>query len=385
MKPSRKLLTLGHSYIVALNRRLANEMSRIGSVDWDITVAAPIALKGDLRPLQLQSNTDDCASIKSVSVVLDRSPQLMMYHDRLREILQQGWDLVHCWEEPYVVSGGQVAWWTPQRTPLIYFTFQNQVKHYPPPFNWIEAYAMNRATGWICAGETVAQTLRPRSGYQLPMRTIPLGVDVDWFAPSIGARQAIRQQLEWDEKVPVIGYLGRFVPEKGLDRLMRVLDHITEPWRALIVGTGAMEAALRSWASRYGDRVRICTTVHHDQVSHYLNAMDLLCAPSQTTPRWREQFGRMIIEAFACGVPVIGSDSGEIPYVIGDAGMIVAEADDRAWIKAISDLLSNPQERSRLSKTGIDRAHSVFAWPIVAKQHLEFFDAVVDLKPKAIC
>ena len=55
--------------------------------------------------------------------------------------------------------------------------------------------------------------------------------------------------------------------------------------------------------------------------------MDLLCAPSRTTPRWREQFGRMLIEAMACGVPVIASPSGEIPYVVGDAGVLVPEGD----------------------------------------------------------
>jgi glycosyltransferase involved in cell wall biosynthesis len=60
--------------------------------------------------------------------------------------------------------------------------------------------------------------------------------------------------------------------------------------------------------------------VAHDEVPAYLNAMDLLCAPSLTTPSWREQLGRMVVEALACGVPVISSDSGELPFVVADAG-----------------------------------------------------------------
>ena len=67
--------------------------------------------------------------------------------------------------------------------------------------------------------------------------------------------------------------------------------------------------------------------------------MDLLVAPSQTTPWWKEQFGRMLIEAMACGVPVIGSDSGEIPYVIGDAGMVVSDVDVAGWARAIATLV----------------------------------------------
>ena len=94
-------------------------------------------------------------------------------------------------------------------------------------------------------------------------------------------------------------------------------------WRALWVGGGAMEGMLRDWAARHGDRVRIVTGVGHDRVPGYLNAMDLLAAPSQTTPRWKEQFGRMLLEAMAAGVPVVASDSGEIPHVVKDAGRVV--------------------------------------------------------------
>lgn len=99
----------------------------------------------------------------------------MTYGWQLKQILQQRWDLIHCWEEPYILAGGQISWWTPSKTPLVYFSFQSHSKLYPPPFNWIEQYAMRRASGWICSGQTVADTLKTRQGYSLPMRLIPLG------------------------------------------------------------------------------------------------------------------------------------------------------------------------------------------------------------------
>jgi glycosyltransferase involved in cell wall biosynthesis len=175
----------------------------------------------------------------------------------------------------------------------------------------------------------------------------------------------------------VVGFLGRFVPDKGLPLLLRVLDQTSQPWRALFVGTGPMEAALRSWATRYGDRVRICTTVTHDQVPQYLNAMDTLCAPSQTMPNWREQFGRMLIEAFACGLPVIGSDSGEIPYVIDNAGIILGEKDESAWVSTLEQVLADPAYRAELGQRGRDRAHAVYQWSVVAQQHLSFFESIL--------
>jgi phosphatidyl-myo-inositol dimannoside synthase len=114
----------------------------------------------------------------------------------------------------------------------------------------------------------------------------------------------------------------------------------------------------------------------HEHVPAFLNAMDVLCAPSQTTPSWKEQFGRMIVEAFASGLPVIGSDSGEIPHVVGDAGVIVSEADVAGWSAAIGALLHNPERRAELGAQGLQRAHDKFSWAVVARRYLEFFDTI---------
>src|SRR5262249_14287218 len=138
-----------------------------------------------------------------------------------------------------------------------------------------------------------------------------------------------------------------------------------------------LESVLRRWASRHGDRVRVCTDVRHATVPVYVNAMDVLCAPSRTTPRWREQFGRMLIEAFACGVPVVGSDSGEIPHVIGDAGLVVGERDEPGWRAALAGLLESPGRRRELAARGLERAWSRFAWPVIARQHLDFFEEIL--------
>ena len=83
--------------------------------------------------------------------------------------------------------------------------------------------------------------------------------------------------------------------------------------------------------------------------------MDLLLAPSLTTRRWKEQFGRMVIEAFACGVPVISSDSGELPYVIEEAGWIVPEGDSAAMARTISSALDDGARRAEIARMGLER------------------------------
>ena len=125
----------------------------------------------------------------------------------------------------------------------------------------------------------------------------------------------------------------------------------------LWVGGGVMEGRIREWGSRHGDRVRVVTGVPHAAVPGSLAAMDVLAAPSQTTPRWKEQFGRMLLEAMGTGVPVIASDSGEIPHVVADAGRVVPEADEPAWV--VASALLAAAARCRARDAGWRRARSM--------------------------
>lgn len=375
----RRLLTIAHSYCVALNRRLAHEMALAGRDKWDVTALAPSFFHGDLRPIPAEQQPGELCRLITIPAHLTRFPQFFLYGFGLRAVLRENWDLVHCWEEPYVFAGGQVAWWSRPSISLVFYTFQNIAKHYPVPFSSIERMCIEGCAGWTASGETVANVQSGRGWGRKPFRIMPLGVDIDLFQPDPAAARAVRGRLGWNEKgPPVVGFLGRFIKAKGLGLLMRALDTVGTPWRALFVGGGPMESELHEWANRHEDRVRIVRGVTHDAVPAWLNAMDLLVAPSQTTPQWREQFGRMLIEAFACGVPVIGSDSGEIPYVVGNAGIIVGERDEAGWRRALSELLESPERRVELAARGRDRAHTLYAWPVIARRHLDFFAELLD-------
>ncbi|MEN1679311.1 MAG: glycosyltransferase family 4 protein, partial [Planctomycetota bacterium] len=93
---------------------------------------------------------------------------------------------------------------------------------------------------------------------------------------------------------------------------------------------------------------------------------------------WKEQFGRMLVEAFACGVPVIGSDSGEIPYVIGDAGIVSPEGKVEPLAAALARLITDAALRQTYREAGLARAASRYSWPQVARNAIDFFDSLVD-------
>ena len=382
MSRKRRLVSIAHSYCVSLNRRLAHEMAIVGGDEWEVTAVAPEFVQGDLRPIHLEQFDGEACRLEPVPMHLSGRTHVMFYGRRLREILRQPWDLVHCWQEPYILVGSQIARWTSPKSALVYLTYQNIHKRYPPPFRWFERYAMNRATGWIAGGRKVEAMLMHRPEYaNRPRRLIPLGVDTERFRPDPVAGAKIRAQLGWTEPgPPVVGYLGRFVPQKGVELLTQALDRVATPWRALFIGAGPQEAMLREWASGHGDRVRVVTGVPHGSVPAYLNAMDVLCAPSQTMRDAQEQLGRMVIEAFACGVPVVASDSGEIPHVVGGAGEIVGEKDVAGWAAALSELIDDPARRRELSGSGLERARSVYGWRVVARQYLEFFGELTEAR-----
>jgi len=379
----RRLLMIGHSYCVELNRRLPHEIARHG--EWDVTVAGPARFRGDFAWHTLDPGAHEPCRVVAVPVHFSRRVQVMLYGRRLAELLRESWDLVHCWEEPYVAAAAQVASAASRDVPLVFATFQNIAKRYPPPFNWIEQYTTSRADGIVAFGQTVFDVVAARVSRDIPIRVIAPGVDVDHFAPDPRARARLFARYGWsDDGAPVVGFVGRLVPEKGCLQLARALDQVAVPWRAIFVGAGPLEPALRLWSTRHGERVRFETQVAHDEVAGYLNAMDMLCAPSQTTAAWREQFGRMLIEAFACGVPVIASDSGEIPFVVGDAGIVIGERDQDGWVRTISELLADPRRRADLARRGRRRAVASFSWPNIARQHLEFFDRVIDARRLAV-
>lgn len=383
MQVERRLLTIGHSYVVAHNRRLAHELAVQGRGRWRVTVIAPSSFRGDLRRIALEKVADEASQLRQAAVWFDRSPHLMWYAG-LRSVMEGQWDVVHCWEEPYVLAAAQIASCAPRSAMFVPATFQNLDKAYPWPLSAFEARVMRRADGWIAFGQTVLETLRAREVYaHTPSQIIGPGVDPTAFAPNAEAGLAMRQRCGWTASAFVVGFVGRFVAEKGLAVLCDALRASKADWNALFVGGGPLEPDLRRFEVEQRGRVRIVTGVPHADVPHWMNAMTVLCAPSVALPNWREQFGRMLIEAMGCGVPVIASLSGEIPHVVADAGILVPEGDPAALGAAIDRVLENPALRRTLAARGRERTETCFAWPVVARRHLEFFETLIEERAAA--
>jgi glycosyltransferase involved in cell wall biosynthesis len=372
-----KLLAIGHSYVLGVNRAILRALADEHA--FNVTVGAPQHYAGDLRPLRCEPEPDSSA-LRVVPLRMRASgfPHVSWYSPgALRRLLEEDdYAVVSIWEEPFVLSGFQVAMAARRHSlaRLCFYSCQNLSKVYPPPFSWFERQTVSWADGWCAAGELVKETLSQR-GYD-PTRgeVLPLAVDTSLFRPR-ALEERHKHLHELGLEPPVIGFVGRLVKAKGIKVLTEALGRIPadQPWSALFLGSGPEAETIRSWAQERNVSGRVCVQlVRHDEVPRYMGAMDVLAVPSRTTPRWKEQFGRVIVEAFACGVPVVASDSGEIPHVVGDAGIVVPEDDTARWAAELAALLADPERRAQLIERGRERAQLLSA-PALAVRYATFY------------
>jgi len=161
-----------------------------------------------------------------------------------------------------------------------------------------------------------------------------------------------------------VGYAGRLVESKGLMDLLGAVRALDAPVELLLIGDGELRAQLEGQPIP-GSNVRVLDSLSHDQMAAGYAQLDALVLPSHTTPTWKEQFGRVIVEALWCGVPVVGSDSGEIPWLIEltGGGLIFPEGDCDALAAQLTTLREQPELRSRLATTGRAAVERLFSVP----------------------
>lgn len=354
-----KVLTIGHSYAIALNRSIVRELAKDAS--FAITIVTPRVLDGNLRRVVCEpEGPRSRLEVIPIDASVTHYANLLEYDGaQLSQVMaQREFDIVHAWIEPWTLSARQVVALLGRRTPrFCFWTYQNLAERYPRPFAEIERRVVARADAWMAATDEVRRLQIARGYPAARAHVVPPAVDTTRFHPtSPRKRAAIRRELTLDGHV--IGYAGRLVEEKGLDIIMRAIDGLdgSVPWTLLLMGSGPYEIIVRRWARRrrYGSKVRL-RLLKHEDVPRYLAAVDVLLVPSQTIPHWREQCCRAAIEAMSMGVPVIASDSG-VPMGCDDAVRVVAERDLPAWTSAIETVLADTPARRALSRLG--RVHA---------------------------
>lgn len=365
----------------------AHELARLPEIELTLLVPDRWKRYGSWRRAQTPHDSPENSDFRFVvgRVALPWSgpgqSYLHFYPGLARLLREVRPDVIDLWEEPWSAVSAHACWLRDRICPqarIVGETEQNIEKTLPPPFERFRSFVLQRADFVVGRNAQSLEIVR-RKGFAGPMRVVPNAVDTALFRPL--ERQRCRQELGFSGFV--VGYVGRLVEEKGLFDLVAALEHLPDDVRLVFVGTGPLEADLRARveAKNWRERVQFRGALPLEELPAVMNALDVLALPSRTTASWKEQFGRVLIEAAACRTPVIGSDSGAIPEVIGAGpralGLVFPEGDVPALAHSIERLRAHPQLAKQLGESGFERARAEFSWACIARDMAQIYREVV--------
>ncbi|GGB38014.1 hypothetical protein GCM10011492_30910 [Flexivirga endophytica] len=358
-----RVLRFSHSAVVRSWRQREQRIRESG-VDIDLFTAKRWNTAG--RTVDLDPVLDE--PVTGVRT-LGTHPALFLYDPRpVWAALRAPVDVIDIHEEPFALATAEILLLRKlarQRAPYTLYSAQNIEKRYPAPFRRLERAALRGAAGLQVCND-VAGEICCRKGFPGRPVTIGLGVDRSVFRPHADPGAEVT--------TTVVGYAGRIERRKGVFVLLDAIERAPE-LTLRVAGAGSADAELRGAIAdrQLGERVQLLGALDGGDLADFYRAIDVLAVPSLTTNSWVEQFGRVAVEAMACGTPVVASDSGALPDVVGGAGRVVPEGNPTALADALREAVG--ESRPALRATGLRRAEQ-FDWRSIAGQYIDLYRTV---------
>lgn len=369
------VVVVSHACVVDVNQEPFRALADRGV---RVHVVAPRSLKTDIR------GTIDFRALDGVDATalpvrvggfrpgIRQAGVHMILYSGLRDVIRRREpSLIYVEAEPWSFTAMQVARIARELgVPFVFHQSQNVAKRLPPPFESIRRRVQQQAAGATVRLEGAARVLR-ESGFAKPMLSIPNVIDPARFDAAVPAYPDLPR--------PVFGFVGRLVPEKGVLAFIEAAVS-AHAGSVLIAGDGPLRSAAESAAREARLTARFAGSVPHDAVGGVFASMDVLAIPSRSTRGWKEQFGRVVIEANAAGVPVVATDCGALGDTVRatGGGIVVGENDSAALSNALERLGREPAEAARLGASGRSAVRDRFTPEAVAKDLQDFFARLED-------
>jgi len=371
-----KILAISHAY--------TEPFTRVGLIekgihpDMEITVALPHFAAGRNKEGYRQL-IDEGYDVRLLPAIFRFHQSVTFYLPALFILLKELQpDIIFVNNEPWSMAAIQIAasiQLLRHKPKLIIYTCENQIRAYPFPFSEGEKFVLKNASMIATITRQEGRDILKKKGYTGTIVELPLSVDTTIFRKNLSSEM---QRSIIPPNTFIIGYVGRLVKEKGVDLLFRAAALVKDNFHILLIGDGPLRQPLYELGKKLNiaGKITFLNKIFHLDLPKYLDCMDTLVLPSLTTPNWKEQFGRVLIEAMACEVPVIGSSSGEIPEVIGKAGMIFEENNVNDLTAKLILLKDNPALRSSLAQQGRERVVTLFDKMKVMEQTASIYNRV---------
>jgi glycosyltransferase involved in cell wall biosynthesis len=349
----RRLLAVSHPAVVSVNQETYLELIGRG---WDVTVVVPARWRGEYSSALAEPQVLEgmLGSLHPIPVLLPGRPQRHLYLARCAALIKRLRPQVAFLEaESYSLAASQWGF-ALQRlgVPFGVQCAENLDRRLPAPVRLMRSRVLREAA-FVAARSDSAARLARAWGTQGEVELVPHAVPAWEHVPTGTA-----------ERPFTVGYAGRLVESKGLFDLLEAVRTLKGPVELLLIGDGELRSQLEGQPIP-GSQVRVIDDLSHAEMASGYAQLDVLVLPSHTTPTWKEQFGRVIVEALWCGVPVVGSDSGEIPWLIGltGGGLIFPEGESSLLADRLAKLRENPELRHRLAGAGRAAVERLFTVP----------------------
>jgi glycosyltransferase involved in cell wall biosynthesis len=377
-----QVLIASHACALAQNQKLfAIAAKKRG---WRVTLVLPdpwLNEYGDLMHAELYSGFK--ADLVASPVFKNGSVPLHGYRMRASRLVKEiNPDVIYSHNEPYAVS--TIQWChaaSRARKPFGFFSCQNLVKKYPLPFRKAESWVYRTSSLAFPITQAVDQVHRTK-GYSGASTVLPLGFDSDQYfaAEDVGRRHSA------SSGPTTFAFVGRVVEEKGLVTLAAALGKIRSmPWELVMVGSGPYEPAVKAAMVEHGvaDRVDWRGFIPHADVAKFYESVDCLLLPSESRSNWTEQFGRVMVESMACGTPVIGSDSGEIPNIVRTTGggLVFHEGDSDDLAVQMRQMISDRDGRAEMAIAGHRYVHENYSLDRLADRFADAIEVAANSDP----
>ena len=380
-----KVLMLSKACIVGAYQKKLEEMAATDEVD--LTVVVPASWNDPRNGTKLERAHTNGYGMIVADIVFNGNYHLHFYPKLGKIVRQIKPDIFHIDEEPYnLASFHAMRLAQSVGAGTVVFSWQNLLRRYPPPFSLMERHVL-KYTDALLVGNSEAANVWQQKGYAGPIYHIPqFGVDPAIYyrheRPVRQGRLSVfkhRKARRPTQPALVIGYVGRLVEEKGLEILLYAVSRLIGPWNLQILGNGPDRARLEKMAQWLGiaPRVTFDQKIPSTHLPHYFSGLDVLVLPSLTRANWKEQFGRVLIEAMACDVISLGARSGAIPEVIGEAGLTFAEGDVEELQAHLQRLIDDVDLRETLRQKGRHRVTEHYTQAAIARNTVEVYRQVL--------
>lgn len=384
-----RVLFVSHAYVVGVNQGKLNAVAQTNQAT--VGLIAPnnwTALEWN-RPLELETPYPK-VQVYPVPVLFPGKGGACIYSPwhTLQAIKDFQPDIVQVELEVFSLGAFEFSLWSRLTgIPITIFGWENRVeRRLPFPRNLLCQFVLKTGS-LIIPGNQEGATLMRKWGYEGLLEVMPqMGVDPQFFSQD--KRQAVlKERSSSGQAQPFkIGYLGRLVHEKGIDLIFKAARHLQSrglKCQVILCGSGADEEMLRqeAHAQDIAESVVWQGSIRHDAAPEAISNFDVLVLPSRTMPDWKEQFGHVLIEAMAMGVPVIGSSSGEIPYVINQPELIFQEGDALGLAKILEHMILEPNWHQAMADYGLKRVDQHFTHERIAERLIDLWQKVLSLNP----